>query len=235
MELCSNYVILVCTVASSSTFRHSNANHGRTIVFQVAQHSWFHSPVFCSATRAKLQEGLQHNMQWVYQGEQRVFQTFCSQYNLKAFPTSKETLMFYITYLDEHLKWHYATIQHHLAVIRSVHIVLGMQNPMDNCPRLHQLLCATRRQQPLPQPDSGRQGITSTFLCRARPLHCHSSHRDKVLWAALTNGSLWPIPQWGASTTQAGRSRSYPLHQGTGCHTSLLHGPASLHLHLPGQ
>ena len=96
--------------------------------------------------------------------------------------------MFYITYLDEHLKWHYATIQHHLAVIRSVHIALGMQNPLDNCPRLHQLLCTTRRQQPLPQPDSGHQGITSTFLHRARPLHCPSSHRDKVLWAALTMG-----------------------------------------------
>ena len=96
--------------------------------------------------------------------------------------------MFYVTYLDDHLKCHYATIHHHLAAIRSAHIVLGMQNPMDNCPRLHQLLHTTRRQQPLPQPDSGRQGITTSFLHRARPLHCHSSHRDKVLWAALTMG-----------------------------------------------
>ena len=137
---------------------------------------------------AKLQEGLQHNTRRVYQSEQRVFQTFCSQYNLRAFPASEDTLMLYVTYLDEHLKRHCATIQHHLVAIRLVHIVLGMQNPLDNCPRLHQLLRVTRRQQPPPQPDSGRLGITSSFLSSARPLHRTNTHRDKVLWAALTMG-----------------------------------------------
>ena len=117
-----------------------------------------------------------------------MFQAFCSLYNLQVFPDSKDTLMFYVTYLEEHLKRHCATIQHHLVAIRSVHIALSLQNPLGNCPRLHQLLCTTRRQQPLPQPDSGRQGITFTFLHRARPLHRPSSHRDKVLWAALTMG-----------------------------------------------
>ena len=96
-----------------------------------------------SATRAKLQEGLQHNTRRVYQGEQQVFQTFCRQYNLRAFPASEDTLMLYITYLDDHLKQHCATIQHHLAAICSVHIALGMKNLLDNCPRLHQLLRAT--------------------------------------------------------------------------------------------
>ena len=96
--------------------------------------------------------------------------------------------MLYVTYLDKHLKQHCATIQHHLVAICSAHIALGMQNPLNNCPRLHQLLRVTRRQQPLPQLDSGRLGITSSFLSRARPLHCTNSHRDKVLWAALTMG-----------------------------------------------
>ena len=63
-----------------------------------------------------------------------------------------------------------------------------MPNPLLNCPRLHQLLRATWRQQPLPQPDSGCQGITTEFLCRAKPLHCPQSPRDRVLWAALTMG-----------------------------------------------
>ena len=53
--------------------------------------------------------------------------------------------MLYVTYLDEHLRRRCATIQHHLAAIRSAHIALGMQNPLNNCPRLHQLLRATRR------------------------------------------------------------------------------------------
>ena len=177
----------MCTVASSSAPRHSNTHHG---YYLISGHTGQPVPLsrIHSATRAKLQEGLQHNTRRVYQGEQRVFQTFCRQYNLRAFPASEDTLMLYVTYLDDHLKQHCATIQHHLVAIRSAHIVLGMKNPLDNCPRLHQLLRATRRQQPLPQPDSGRQGITSSFLSRARPLHSTNSHRDKVLWAALTLG-----------------------------------------------
>ena len=64
----------------------------------------------------------------------------------------------------------------------------GHAKPTRQLPQLQRLLRATRRQQPLPQLDSGRQGITSSFLSRARPLHSNNSHRDKVLWAALTMG-----------------------------------------------
>ena len=142
-------------------------------------------------------------MQWVYQGKQRVFQAFCSQYQLQAFPASEETLMVYIMYLDEHLKQCYATIQHHLVAIRSVHIVLGMQNPLVNCPRLHQLLCATRRQQPLPQ-------LTRNYIGQASPPLQLSQGQSFV--GSPHHGPLWPIPQWGAGMTQAGRSRHSPLH-----------------------
>ena len=83
---------------------------------------------------------------------------------------------------------HYATIHHHLAAIHSANIVLGLPNPLLNHPRLQQVLWATRRHQPLPQPDLGHQGITTDFLCRAKPLHCPQLARDRVLWAALTMG-----------------------------------------------
>ena len=53
---------------------------------------------------------------------------------------------------------------------------------------VQQLLHAIHRQQPLPQPDSGHQGITTDFLCRAKPLHHPQLPMDKVLWAALTMG-----------------------------------------------
>ena len=112
----------------------------------------------------------------------------CSWYQLQAFPVSEDTLMVYITYLDDHLQCCYATIHHHLAAIHSAHIALGLPNPLLHCPRLQQLLRATWRQQPLPQPDSGCQGITTEFLHRAKPLHCPQSPRDRVLWAALTMG-----------------------------------------------
>ena len=141
-----------------------------------------------SATQAKLQEGLQHNTHRVYQCEQRVFQNFCNWYQLQAFLASEDTLMVYVTYLDKHLQCHYATVHHHLAVIHLAHIALGLPNPLFNCPRLQQLLWATQRHQLLPQPDSGCQGITTNFLCRAKPLYCPQSARDRVLWAALTMG-----------------------------------------------
>ena len=96
--------------------------------------------------------------------------------------------MVYVTYLDDHLQCRYATIHHHLAVIHSAHIALGLPNPLLNHPRLHQVLWATRRHQPPPQLDLGCQGITTSFLCRAKPLHCPQSARDRVLWAALTTG-----------------------------------------------
>ena len=145
-------------------------------------------PSICSATQVKLQEGLQHNTCRVYQCEQWVFQNFCNWYNLQAFPASEDTLMVYITYLDDHLQHCYATIHHHLAAIHSAHITLGLPNPLLNCPRLQQLLWATQRHQPLPQPDSGHQGITTKFLCRAKLLHCPQSPKDRGLWAALTMG-----------------------------------------------
>ena len=77
-----------------------------TVVQLLSGHTAQQVPLshICRAARVKLQEGLQHNMRWVYQGEQRVFQSFCSWYQLQAFPAYEETLMVYVTYLDKHLK-----------------------------------------------------------------------------------------------------------------------------------
>ena len=186
-----------------------------------------------SAARVKLQQGLQHNTRRVYQGEQRVFQSFCSQYKLQPFPASEETLMLYVTYLDEHLRQHYASVRHHLAAIQSAHIALGMQNPLENCPRLHQLLhalpegsshCPSRRLRP------PRHHVQLPAQGQASPLPQLS--QGQSFMGSPYHGPLWPVLQWGASTTQASRSRSSPLHQGTRCQTSLLCGPASLHVHI---
>ena len=67
-------------------------------------------------------------------------------------------------------------------------LTLGLPNPLQDCPCLQQLLWVIHRQQPLPQLDLGCQGITTDFLCRARPLHCIHLPKDRVLWAALTMG-----------------------------------------------
>ena len=96
--------------------------------------------------------------------------------------------MVFVTYLDEHLQPCYTTVHHYLTAIHSVHIALDLPNPLQDCPHLQQLLCAIHRQQPLPQLDSGHQGITTDFLHRTRPLHCPQLPRDRVLWAALTMG-----------------------------------------------
>ena len=96
--------------------------------------------------------------------------------------------MVFVMYLDEHLQQCYTMVHHYLAAIHSAHIVMGLPNPLQYCPCLHQLLWAICRQQPLPQPDLGHQGIKMDFLCRARPLHHLQLPKDRVLWAALTMG-----------------------------------------------
>ena len=142
----------------------------------------------CRASKAKFNEGLQHNTCRVYQGEQQMFQSFCAWYHLTAFPALEDTLMVFATYLDEHLQRHYTTVHHYMAPIHVAHIALGLPNPLQNCPHLQQLLWEICQLQPQPQPDSGHQSITTEFLCRARPLHWLHLPKDSVLWAALTLG-----------------------------------------------
>ena len=92
-----------------------------------------------SASQAKLHEELQHNTHRVYQCEQQAFQSFCNCYHLTAFLDSEDTLMVFVTYLDEHLQWCYTMVHHYLAVIHLVHIALGLSNPLQDCPHLQQL------------------------------------------------------------------------------------------------
>ena len=147
-------------------------------------------PLSCihSASQAKLDEELQHNTHRVYQCKQQTFQSFCKWYHLMAFPASEDTLMVFMTYLNKHLLQCYTTVHHYLAAICSVHIAMGLPNPLQDCPCLQQLLQAICRQQLLPQLDSGHQGITMDFLHRPRPLHHLHFPKDRVLWAALTMG-----------------------------------------------
>ena len=140
------------------------------------------------AAQVKCDEGLQHNMCRTYHGEQWMFQTFCAQYQLTAFPASEDTLMVFMTYLDDHLHRWYATIHHYMAAIHMTHISSGIPSPLENQPHLQQLLQAIGHQQPQPQLDSGWQGITTEFLCHARPLHQLHNAKDSMLWAALTIG-----------------------------------------------
>ena len=79
-------------------------------------------------------------------------------------------------------------VHQYLAAICLAHIAMGLPNPLQDCPHMQQLLWAICRQQPLPKPDLGCQGIMMDFLCRARPLHHLHLPRDRVLWAALTMG-----------------------------------------------
>ena len=58
----------------------------------------------CSASQAKFDEGLQHNTHRFYKSEQQMFQSFCSWYHLTAFLALEDTLMVFVTYLDEHLQ-----------------------------------------------------------------------------------------------------------------------------------
>ena len=104
----------------------------------------------CRAAQVKFNKGLQHNTCRTYHGEQQTFWTFSAQYQLTAFPASEDTLMVFVTYLDDHLQRCYATIHYYMVVICVAHIALGLPSPLENCPHLHQLLWAICHYQPSP-------------------------------------------------------------------------------------
>ena len=142
----------------------------------------------CRVAQVKFDEGLQHNTCRTYCGEQQMFQTFCAQYQLTAFPASEDMLMVFVTYLGDHLQRCYATTHHYMVAICMAHIALGLPSPFENCPHLHQLLWVICHQQPQPQPDLGQHGITMELLCHASPLHQLHNDKDSMLWASLTIG-----------------------------------------------
>ena len=67
-------------------------------------------------------------------------QTFYAQYQLTALPASEGMLMVFVTYLDDQLHRHYATIHHYMVAICMAHIALGLPSPLENRSHLHQLL-----------------------------------------------------------------------------------------------
>ena len=140
----------------------------------------------CRAAQVKFDEVLQYNTCRTYHGKQQMFQSFCAQYHLTAFPASEDMLMVFVTYLDNHLQRHHVTMHHYMVAIHVAHIALGLPNPLENQPYLQQMLQAIHHRQPQPQLDSGQQGVTIEFLCQARPLHQHHIPKNSVLWAALT-------------------------------------------------
>ena len=162
-----------------------------------------------------------------YHGEQRMFQVFCAQYHLTAFPASEHMLMVFVTYLDDHLHRHYATIHHYMVNICMVHIALGLSSPLEYCPCLHQLLWAICQWQPPPQLNSGWLGMTTEFLCQSRPLHQLHNPKESMLWEALTIGHydlFWSV----SCSTQASRGWGSPVHKSVGCCPSLQAGPPTL-------
>ena len=74
----------------------------------------------------------QHNTCRTYHGKQQTFQTFYAQYQLTAFPASEDMLMVFMTYLDDHIHRHYATIHRYMVAIHMTHIALGLPSPLEN-------------------------------------------------------------------------------------------------------
>ena len=66
-----------------------------------------------------------------------MFWTFSAQHQLIAFSASEDMLMVFVTYLDDHLQRHYATIHHYMVAICMAHIALGLPSPLEDFPYLH--------------------------------------------------------------------------------------------------
>ncbi len=76
-----------------------------------------------------LQAGIATSTEKAYTSAQRSYLFFCSQLNVTPLPASEDTLILYIADLAQS-KAH-STIKTYLAVVRYLHVINGLGNPLD--------------------------------------------------------------------------------------------------------
>jgi hypothetical protein len=119
----------------------------------------------------------------VYSSAQKRYLQFCESYNLAAIPAVERVLLMYVTYLhDQKLK--YSTIKTYLSALRSMHVLQGFPNPLENC---HRLQMALRSIQQASDAPIQKLPITVQLLCNIRDV-MGIHYNDKLMWAAMTLG-----------------------------------------------
>ena len=176
--------------APASLPQHIHSHYPCLLFLQGIQHPRFHCLAYAGWPKPSSMKAYSTTHAGSITVKQRMFWTFCAQYQLMAFPALEDMLMVFATYLDDHLHRCYATIHHFMAAIhvQCTYSLGSSQPPGELTPSTAVALGNLPLHHPQPQPDLGQLGITTEFLQWARPLHWLHNTRDSVLWAALTIG-----------------------------------------------
>lgn len=131
--------------------------------------------------RKLVDDGLRHNTQKTYSSAQKQFQKFCLKFSLAPVPASEDTLLMYISHLNNKgLKG--STISVYIAAVRSLHIQEGLPDPLVGCLRVKRALKAVNSSS---GPPSQKLPVTCEILKRIQSVMLNI-YDHKMLWAAYT-------------------------------------------------
>ena len=109
-------------------------------------------------------QGLATSTMKSYQSAQRSFLKFCNQLNIVPLPAQEWTLIIYAAHLAQTVS--VSTIKMHMAAIRHLHIIQGLDSPPTTSPRIH--LVTNGIQRVRPRVSQSRLPVTPTILRRVK-------------------------------------------------------------------
>lgn len=132
-----------------------------------------------------MSQGIATSTRKVYSTAEKLFIEFCARTNRTPLPAEESTLILFVTELAQ-MREH-STIRSYLSGVRFIHITNGLQNPLENTPRLDLVLKGIRRVKP--KRTNPRLPITPAVLRRLQQgLRCGTLHKldEAMMWAACS-------------------------------------------------
>ena len=117
-----------------------------------------------------------------YQSAQRSFLKFCNQLDITPLPAQEWTLIIYAAHLAQTVS--VSTIKMHMAAIRHLHIIQGLDPPPTTSPRIHLVINGIQRVRP--RVSQSRLPVTPTILRRVKAVLDQDplGFNNRLLWAA---------------------------------------------------
>ena len=116
-----------------------------------------------------------------YSAAQKLFLDFCSRLKLCPLPASEDTLILFVSEVAQSLS--HSTIRCYLSGIRHLHVLNGLDNPLENRLRLGLVLKGIQRVKL--KSSRARLPITPNILCMIkRSLDANPEFDNTMLWAA---------------------------------------------------
>lgn len=128
-----------------------------------------------------VRSGVRPNTDRTYTSAQKQFISFCDKYALQSLPSSEETLLMYVAFLQR-LGLRHTTVRVYLAAVRYLHILEGYPSPLEGRLRLNQALKALQLNG---EPPKQKCAITVNILSTMHNFMT-DTYSDHLYWAAMT-------------------------------------------------